>query len=387
MSVSITDKLATANGKLPTATYLPRTAFGRELEERVDQYFITTGQRRRDLPGMYLKTAVMLVWLASSYLLLMFAVTNVWQAVLGAISLGFAMAGVGFNIQHDGGHGSYSDRPWVNKAMALSLDLLGGTAYFWHYKHNIAHHTHPNVEGHDDDINLGILGRVSPHQRWLPAHRFQAIYLWAIYALLALEWQTTGEFRNLISKRKVGSTRVPSPRGRELVIFWVGKLVFFGLAFGWPLWRHSVPHVLGVYVLSAATLGLVLATVFQLAHCSEEAIFRVPAPGGSRVERPWAEHQVETAVDFGRSSRVLCFYLGGLNFQVVHHLFPKICHLHYPALAPIVEEVCKAHGVRYVAFPTARAALRAHVRWLSIMGRRPDDSAAASAVTAVGAVG
>lgn len=355
-------------GKLPTATYLPKTAFARQLDERVDQYFASSGKSRRDVPWMYLKTAIMFAWLAAAYLVLMFVVTTPWQAVLAAIALGLAMAGVGFNIQHDGGHGGYSERPWVNKVMALSLDLLGGTAYFWHYKHNVAHHTHPNVNGHDDDINMGVLGRVSPHQKWYPAHRFQHIYLWAVYSLLALEWQLTGEFRNLISKRRIGSTRVPFPRGKELVLFWVGKAVFFGLAFGWPLTRHSVPHVLGVYVISAATLGLVLATVFQLAHCSDQAQFRMPVAGSSSVERPWAEHQIETAVDFGRSNRFLCWYLGGLNFQVVHHLYPKICHIHYPALAPIVEETCRAHGVKYFAFPTFGAALQSHVRWLRVMG-------------------
>ncbi len=127
----------------------------------------------------------------------------------------------------------------------------------------------------------------------------------------------------------------------------------------------------GSYVISATTLGLVLATVFQLAHCSDRANFRITAPGSTSVGRPWAEHQVETAVDFGRSNRLLCWYLGGLNFQVVHHLFPKVCHLHYPALAPIVEATCRAHGVEYFAFPTARAALRSHVRWLRTMGQPP----------------
>ena len=372
--------------KTATATYLPKTPFARQLEEQVDHYFESTGQKRRDVPRMYLKTAIMLAWLALSYLALMFVVTTPWQAVLGALSLGLAMAGVGFNVQHDGGHGAYSDRPWLNQAMALSLDLLGGTAYFWHYKHNVAHHTHPNVEGHDDDINLGILGRVSPYQKWHSLHRFQHLYLWAIYALLALEWQTTGEFRNLISKRHVGSTRVPFPRGRELFIFWAGKAVFFSLAFGFPLWRHSFGQVIGVYVIAAATLGLVLATVFQLAHCSDRAQFRKPLLGGTSVERPWAEHQVETAVDFGRSSRVLCWYLGGLNFQVVHHLFPKICHIHYPALAPIVEQVCAIHGVNYFAFPTARAAFRSHVRWLRIMGRNPAHSPAEESARVAAAI-
>jgi linoleoyl-CoA desaturase len=353
------------------ATYLPKTEFCRQVQERVDGYFASTGRSRRDVPRMYLKTAVMLAWLGAAYYALVFVAADATSVVTYAVLLGLAMAGVGFNIQHDGNHGAYSERAWINKAMALSLDLLGGTAYFWHYKHNLAHHTHPNIAGQDDDINVGILGRMSPQQGWYPAHRFQRFYMWAIYGLLAIEWQLTGEFRNLLNKRMIGSTKVPVPAGAELVIFWLGKVVFFGLAFGLPLLRHSFLHVMVGYLVAAGTLGLVLALVFQLAHCSGEATFRAVSAERPLVPRPWAEHQVESTVDFARQSRVLDWYLGGLNFQIVHHLFPKICHVHYRALAPIVEQVCRDHGVRYFAHPTAWAALRSHARWLALMGQRP----------------
>jgi linoleoyl-CoA desaturase len=245
---------------MAVATYLPKTDFSRVIQQRVDEYFRTTGKPRRDVPAMYLKTALVMTWLFGSYFALLFWVQTSWQAGLVAVSLGLAMAGVGFNVQHDGGHGAYSARPWVNKLMALSLDLLGGTAYFWHYKHNIAHHTHPNIVGQDDDISLGVLGRVSPHQRWYPPHRFQWLYLWVLYGLLAIEWQLAGEFRNLIVKKMVGSTKVPFPRGREQVIFWGGKALFFSLAFGLPLSLHSFGHVASVYLIASATLGVVLAT-------------------------------------------------------------------------------------------------------------------------------
>src|SRR5215213_3545961 len=143
------------------ATYLPRTAFIIELQAAVREYFEATGKSERDLPRMYLKSALTLLWLAGSYGALVFLARSPASVALAAISLGLAMAGVGFNIQHDGNHGAYSDRKWVNKLAALTLDLMGGTAYFWHFKHNIAHHTHTNVAGHDDDINAGPLGRLS----------------------------------------------------------------------------------------------------------------------------------------------------------------------------------------------------------------------------------
>jgi linoleoyl-CoA desaturase len=353
------------------ATYQPKGEFCRQLQQQVDAYFDLGGHARRDVPRMYLKTAIVLLWLAGAYVGLVFVAATPVATVAWAVLLGLAMAGVGFNIQHDGNHGAYSERPWINNTMALALDLLGGTAYFWHYKHNIAHHTHPNIEGHDDDINVGVLGRMAPQQRWYPAHRYQRFYMWAIYGLLAIEWQLTGEFRNLMNKRMIGSTKVPKPEGWQLVIFWAGKLVFFGLAFALPLSRHSFGSVMGGYLIAAGTLGLVLALVFQLAHCSDEASFTSVSADCLSVPRAWAAHQVESTVDFARQSRVLDWYLGGLNFQVVHHLFPRICHVHYRALAPIVERVCREHGVRYFAHPTAWAALRSHARWLRLMGQRP----------------
>jgi linoleoyl-CoA desaturase len=357
------------------ATYLPRTDFARQLEARIDDHFRTTGRRRRDLPRMYLKALVMLAWLAGSYVVLVFFASSVPVAMVAVVSLALAMAGVGFNVQHDGNHGAFSDRAWVNKAMALTLDLMGGTAYFWHFKHNIAHHTHTNVHQHDEDISLGILGRLSPHQRWYRYHRLQPIYVWALYALLAVEWQLGGEFRNLFQKSHIGRTRVPKLPARELSIFWAGKLVFFGLAFGLPTLFHPFVTVLVCYLVTAMILGLVLATVFQLAHCCEGAQFRLTTAERPSVARPWAEHQVETTVDFARGNRVLTWYLGGLNFQIEHHLFPKICHLHYPDLAPIVEQVCREHAIRYLAHPNLTTALASHVRWLRIMARPPQPTA------------
>jgi linoleoyl-CoA desaturase len=333
----------------------------------VAAYFEEKRLSQRDARSMYLKTAVLMAWLAGSYIWLVFWASSVWQAVPLAISLGLAMAGVGFNIQHDGGHGAYSRFPAVNKTMALTLNLLGGNAYFWHYKHNIAHHTYSNIAGSDDDLNVGPFGRFSPHDKRHGFHRFQHFYVWALYAFLAIEWQISGDLRSFV-KPGVADTRVPRPHGWEQLTFWAGKLVFFFLAFGLPIYRHSVRDVVLFYLLSGFVLGLTLATVFQLAHCVEEAAFRQPSAESGQVPHEWTAHQVETTCDFARGNRLLTWYLGGLNFQIEHHLFPKICHVHYPALSPIVERTCAAHGVRHFSHRTARAAFRSHVRWLKRLG-------------------
>src|SRR5262245_59295389 len=198
--------------------------FYHELRRRVEQYFRSTGRRRRDRPQMYLKTVILVAWLATSYALLLFVVPTWWLAVPCAVSLGLAMAAVGFNVMHDGGHGAYSARGWVNRIMAMTIDVMGGSSYIWARKHNSIHHTYANITGQDDDINIGLLGRLSPHQRRLPFHRLQQYYLWALYGLLPVKWLLFDDFWNLINGR-IGPHRLARPKGWDLVTFLAGKVL------------------------------------------------------------------------------------------------------------------------------------------------------------------
>jgi linoleoyl-CoA desaturase len=347
--------------------------FLRELKKRVDAYFEKTGRPRRDCPEMYFKTATILAWFFGAYLLLLLFVTSWWLALPLAMVLGVAVAAIGFNIQHDGGHKAYSSRPWVNKIMALTLDLMGGSSYLWDWKHNSIHHTYPNIDGHDDDIDVGILGRLSPHQKRYWFHRLQGLYLWALYGFLAIKWHFFDDFYNLAVGR-IGNRKIPRPRGKDLLFFIAGKAAFFSLAFGIPLLLHPWWKVLSIYAIAAFTSGVVLSVVFQLAHCVEEADFPAPVigpEGNEQMQTHWAVHQVQTTVDFSRRNRVLSWFLGGLNFQVEHHLFSKICHVHYAELSKVVEETCHEFGIRYAAHRSLFAAVASHFRWLVLMGR-PD---------------
>jgi linoleoyl-CoA desaturase len=347
--------------------------FLRELRKRVDAHFEKTGRKRRDCPQMYFKTATILTWFAAAYLLLLFVAASWWSVLPLAVVLGLAMAAIGFNIQHDGAHKAYSNRPWVNKLMGLSLDLVGGSSYMWNWKHNSIHHTYTNIDGHDDDINVGFLGRLSPHQKRLKVHRLQGLYLWLLYGFLAIKWHFYDDFHNLITG-KIGTKKIPRPKGKDLIVFIGGKLVFFTLAFGIPLLFHHFWTILGVYALASFVSGVVLAVVFQLAHCVPEAEFPVPVAvpgGGERIDAEWAVHQVQTTVDFSRRNPLLCWFLGGLNFQVEHHLFSKICHVNYPALSKVVEATCREFGVKYAVHKSFFSAVGSHFKWLVRMGR-PD---------------
>jgi linoleoyl-CoA desaturase len=348
-------------------TFHGNPGFQVALRKRVDEYFQRTGVRRRDCPRMYLKTAVILASFAASYVLLLFAAQNWWQALLLSILVGLCTAAIGFNIQHDGGHQGYSSRAWVNSLMAKMLDLIGGSSYLWHWKHGVLHHTYVNIAGHDTDIDLGVVGRLSPHQKWHRIYRWQHIYLWPLYGLLAIKWQLFDDFQSVITGSMGGYT-FPRPRGGALVVFLGGKAAFFSLALGIPLLFHSVWVVLLYYAVAAIVAGMVLSVVFQLAHCVEQADFPEPRGTSACIENAWAIHQVETTVDFSRRNPIVTWLLGGLNFQVEHHLFPRICHVNYPALSKLVEETCREFGIEYAEHRSVWAGLVSHFRWLRRMG-------------------
>jgi linoleoyl-CoA desaturase len=345
------------------------------LKRRVEAYFETTGGSRHGGLAMWLKTATLFAWLLGSYALVLFCPVSAWQAVLLVVSIGLAMAGIGFSVMHDANHGSYSSSPRVNGVMSVTLDLLGASSYLWRLKHNVMHHTYTNVSGLDDDLESG-----SPHLRlapWQPRrrfHRLQHLYVWMLYAVFPLKWWFVDDVRELASGRLGGRAFAPA-RGWPLARAVALKVAFLSWAFVVPALLHPTWALIPLWMIGVSTLGVVLAGVFQLAHCVGEAEFyRFDAAPATKSD--WAEHQVATTVDFARGNRLLSWYLGGLNFQVEHHLFPRICHVHYRSLARIVEETCRAHSVRYRAEPTFRSALAANWRWLREMGAAPTAAAA-----------
>ena len=203
--------------------YPPHSPLRAALNERVQAYFERSGKRQVGGPRMWIKSALILAWLVASYLLLMFWASTWWQVVPLAISLALATAGVGFNIQHDGGHGSYSRRRLVNRLTALSLNLIGGSSYFWNYKHNVIHHQFTNIEGVDNDIEAEPFLRLAPGQRRRWYHRFQHFYVWGLLVFFPPKWGFVDDFLNL-ARGKIGTRRIPRPRGAELATFIGGKL-------------------------------------------------------------------------------------------------------------------------------------------------------------------
>jgi linoleoyl-CoA desaturase len=344
-------------------------AFYDELKARVALYLQDDRRVRRAQIRMYLKSATMLIWVAASWALLVFAASTWWQAGLLCVSLGLALAGLGFNITHDANHGSYSPSRRLNRAMCFSMDFMGASSYVWRTKHNVVHHTFTNIAGADSDIDSMPFARLAPEQPLRAMHRFQHFYMWLLYGLFAIKWHTTGDF-GYLREGRVAETPLRWPRGGQLAGFWAGKVAFVTWALVIPALFNPIWAVAVAFGVVSFVLAVTLAVTFQLAHCMEEADFPSAGEMSAAEQRTeWARHQVETTVDFAPRNRLLAWYLGGLNFQIEHHLFSRVCHTHYPAVAPIVREVCARHGVRYQAHMTLRSALVSHTRWLRQMGR------------------
>lgn len=341
--------------------------FARVLRARVDERLASSGCTGRDSWRMALKVVVILMANAACYGWLVFGASTWWEAIPLSIAMGLCMAGIGFGIQHDGGHKACSSRDWINTLCAGTLDLIGASSYLWKWKHGILHHQYTNIEGVDSDIELGIFGRLAPSQPRLPHHRWQHIYLWPLYGFLTLKWKLFDDFRDMAQGR-IGRQPVPRPKGMDLALFLTGKALYLGLALALPLSLHKAMDVLPLYVLAELVLGATLSVVFQLAHAVELAEFPT-LPDDGRLESGWMAHQLRTTVNFSPRSSLVTWLVGGLNHQVEHHLFPRICHVHYPALSEVVERTCREHGILYRSSPTFAAGLASHYRWLRRMGK------------------
>lgn len=347
------------------------TAFFTALKTSVDDYFTERRLKKTGNWKLYAKTVTLIPAAVAIYVSLLVFPLHWLPAVLLCGLLGFILACIGFNVMHDACHGSYSSRKWINNLMGLSLNMLGGNAFIWKFKHNIVHHTYTNVDGIDDDIAKSPLMRHCSTQKWVPAHRYQHIYMIFLYAISTIAWTFLQDFQKYFN-RKVHNTELQKMDLTEHIIFWVSKVLYIvfyvlvpALVVGW------LPWLIG-FLCMHVVLGLTLAVVFQLAHVVEETGFvQAIENDPQKIEAAWAVHQVNTTSNFARRNKIISWFTGGLNYQVEHHLFPRISHVHYPAISDIVKKTCQQFDLAYHEFPTMWKAVVSHFNFMKQLGRRP----------------
>ncbi len=344
------------------------STFHQELKRRVSNYFTETKKPATGNFGLYFKAILFWVVYIALYVHVVFYTPTAWLAIIECFFMGGLTAAIGFNVMHDGGHGSFSNSKFWNKIAAFSVNALGASGIMWNNKHNIIHHTYTNIDGIDDDIEIKPMLRMCSSQKKYFIHRFQHIYVWFLYTLLLLVWVFESDYRKYFSK-KVGTVAIKKMSAFEHFAFWIAKA---GYAFGMiavPIYFVGfLPWLFG-FLIIAMFAGFVLSVVFQLAHTVEETTFPVPDADINKIENEWAIHQIETTANFATKNKLISWLVGGLNFQIEHHLFPKISHIHYPAISKIIKKTCEEYGVKYIEFRRMRHAIVSHTLHLKNMGR------------------
>jgi linoleoyl-CoA desaturase len=344
------------------------------LKSNVDSYFKENNIKKTGDWRLFSKTFILWGSAIAVYLTLMLADLSALSAILLSALFGCIAAGIGFSVMHDANHGSYSPNSKLNDLLGLSANALGASSYFWKQKHNIIHHTYTNVDGIDDDIAKSPIIRQCESQKWVPAHKVQHLYLPFIYALSSIFWVFIMDFTKYFS-RKIYTTEAWKMSTKNHVIFWGTKIYYLTvfvaipvMIWGWGAWAVG-------YFTANAALGLVLSFVFQLAHVVENTEFEhIALDQTKNVESAWAEHQVRTTANFAMDNKFINWYVGGLNFQIEHHLFPKVSHVHYPAISKIVQNTCKQFNMPYNYYPTITEAIASHFRVMRQLGRGPQQA-------------
>ncbi|WP_207493541.1 fatty acid desaturase family protein [Aridibaculum aurantiacum] len=348
----------------------PKTpvSFHGELKKRIADYFDQKGKAPTGNIKLYTKAVILFLLFVGFYVHLVFFTPVLWLALVESALFGFVISAIGFNIMHDGAHGSFSRYKWVNDMASNFANFLGASQHMWKTKHNIIHHTYTNIAGVDDDIEARPLLRLCDEQEHYKIHKYQHYYFPFAYSLLYLWWVFVTDYKKYFSG-KIGNIPLRKMTTSEHVSFWMYKLAHAVLFVAIPIYFVGfMPWLVGFLTMGLVT-GFVLSIVFQLAHTVEHTHFPMPAEATGKMEDEWAIHQIKTTANFATRNKVISWFCGGLNFQIEHHLFPKISHIHYPQISKIIKQACQEFGIQYVEYPRMTTAIKSHVSYLKHVGR------------------
>lgn len=348
--------------------------FSTTLKQRVNAHFKDNNISMHSTPNMVFKTIFMFALYFVPYgIVLSGLVTTPWMIICLFLIMGIGTSGIGLSVMHDANHGAYSKNATVNKVLGRMLNVIGGFASAWKIQHNVLHHTYTNIFGYDEDIApIGGVLKLSPDDQSQDAHKFQHIYAWFLYGLMTLMWITTKDFQGMYRYKKMGLTNTENPDFSKLL--WeliISKILYYTYMLVIPM--VVLNGVVSWWVIPVSLLlmhylaGFLLAICFQPGHVVPETNFTQPTTDLT-VENNWMIHQLESTSNFARGSRLLSWLIGGINYQVEHHLFPNICHVHYRDISPIVEATAKEYGIPYHSHKTFFGALYYHTKMLKKLG-------------------
>lgn len=346
--------------------------FYKTLQKKVRKHFKDTNASKYGNATMVFKSIFMLALYFVPFILILTVVDSVWLSFLMWILMAIGMSGIGLSIMHDANHGAYSKNKFVNNFMGDLISIVGGSDAMWRIQHNVLHHTYTNVTGMDEDIDPGSVLRFSPHEERKPFHRYQHYYAWFLYGLMTILWCTVKDFKQAVRYKKLGLTKTEGASfSRILSKIVVHKVLYHAIFLVLPLIFAPVAWyyvVLGFLLMHFIT-GVILGLIFQSAHVVPSSNFPMPDETGN-IKADWAVSQLINTCNFAPDSKILSWYVGGLNFQVEHHLFPNICHVHYKKISKIVRETAEEFGLPYNSEKTFGSAIKSHAMMLKKLGRQ-----------------
>ena len=350
---------------------IDKTRFFRTLNKRVNGFFKENNLKKTGNWKLYGKAVFMFVLLLAPFILILTLNLPTWANILLAIASGMGIAGVGMNVMHDGNHGSFSSKRWINKLMGGSMYVLSGNVYNWKVQHNVLHHTFTNIKGLDEDIEAGRIIRFCFHSKWFNFHKFQKYYSIFLYGLLTINWAVITDFKQtyLYLKRGLYYEKKPNVTLQWVILF-LTKIIYYAVWLALPIYvlEYAWWQVLIGFLIMHYTAGMILSVIFQLAHVVPSTDMPLPDKQGN-MQHTWAIHQLYTTANFAPNSRLVSFLTGGLNCQIEHHIFPHISHIHYRNLAKIVKQTTIEFNLPYNEYKTFFGAIAEHFRQLSSLGR------------------
>lgn len=345
--------------------------FFRTLNARVNQYFQSNQIKRTGDIRMYTKTAVMFGLYLIPVAFMYAGIITGWWVILGYLLMGVGMSGIGLCIMHDANHGSYSSKSWVNRVFSYSLNAIGGSAFTWKIQHNVLHHTYTNMYEIDEDIDDKPFLRLSPHGKMKRYHRFQHWYALAIYSLATVSWVFYKDFKQLVNYNRDGLTKKNGFHPTtETVMMIIQKLCYIIAIILLPIFLGTSWYIVLIgFMLMHFYAGVYITTIFQLAHVVEGPEHHHASQKSGTVENTWAIHQLLTTANFSTKNKFITWVSGGLNHQIEHHLFPNICHVHYPEIAKIVRETVADFNLPYYEHERFFQAVKSHLMVLRDFGQ------------------
>jgi len=340
--------------------------FGIELRKRVRSYFLENNLSTYGNFSYYVKITLLLIGFIVSYGLVLSNVIPLWSRYLSGCIFGIISVLIVFNISHDAGHHAISKNKKLNQILVYTLNLLGTNAYLWNITHNKIHHSFPNVANVDCDIHQQApLIRVSPSVPFKKFHKYQVYYAPILYLTYSLFLTLLKDFQDIqLLPKKDSILLTKKHKKKEYLILFISKLFYITYFFIIPIlivpipWWKTLLAILSVHILMSFVLSIVLIPV----HMVNEASFAF-VDDNNKIDNDWINHVFANTIDYARKSKLANIFFGGLNTHLVHHLFPKICHIHYIDLSEILMDTAAEYNISYNSF-SFKEAIVSHFRLL-----------------------